>query len=155
MNSKFLGPVIGKLNPLLENRPGSEVNNIELHQQSLADQVHEVISLHDVYSFLHYLSFLSTLLFSLPNPFPPFYPTIAGPQNSYYSHLILATALSTLPRPYIISLLSPTSAQNLAIYALNPHEPSSSAHPTKLVTLNLNFHPLNSTSARPVADVNV
>jgi Glycosyl hydrolase family 79 C-terminal beta domain len=75
--------------------------------------------------------------------------------HSYYTFLILATALSNLPTPYITALASPPSLPNLAIYALYPFSPTSSPHPTKLIILNLSFRAANSTTPRPEGHVSV
>jgi hypothetical protein len=73
----------------------------------------------------------------------------------YYTFLITAAALSSLPTPYITALPSPSSRPNLAIYALYPSAPCGTSKPTKLIILNLSFHVARSTSARPVAQVSV
>lgn len=73
----------------------------------------------------------------------------------YYTLLILASALSRLADPHVVSLPSPPNAPNLALYAIYPSKPSSASHPASLIILNMNYHASGSTSPRTVQSLNV
>jgi len=67
----------------------------------------------------------------------------------------MATALSTFKTPYVASIASPADSPNIAIYALYPSAPASSATaPSKLIVLNMDYYASKSTSVRPKKSVN-
>ena len=73
----------------------------------------------------------------------------------YNTMIIMATALSTFKTPYVASIASPSDSPNIAIYALYPSAPASSATaPSKLIVLNMDYYAAESTSVRPKKSVN-
>jgi hypothetical protein len=77
--------------------------------------------------------------------------------NSRHNALIvIAVTLSNFESPYIASVPSPSGNPNVAIYAIYSAKPASPlTAPSKLILLNLNYYPLNSTSPRPTETVSV
>jgi hypothetical protein len=74
----------------------------------------------------------------------------------YNALIVIAVTLSNFESPYVASVPSPSGNPNVAIYAIYSAKPTApSTAPSKLILLNLNYYPLNSTSLRPTETVSV